>query len=213
MDRSWRQLGSMRSQAHHRCFLRADSRGPPGVSLSSPGSARGPPHALPQCPDAARQLGQFAVEALGFLEVRRVADMVVPGGLGIRQVARTCSAIAGSTTESSRPCVTSMGTSRSAQHVVGRSPVLQVRPARPPERRCSSKGRLNVIVRNRLRQACPNEGTHRPDVVGRSSAVAPAKWSRKPGPTNVPESRLAERDVTPSTKLIAVTRSWPCVRT
>ena len=50
------------------------------------------------------------VEAVGLFQVRHVADAVVPGGLAVGQVASTCSAIAGSTTVSARPCVTSNGT-------------------------------------------------------------------------------------------------------
>ena len=44
--------------------------------------------------------------------------------------------------------------------------------------------------------------------VGRSSAVAATKWSRKPGPISVPKAASPSLTA-PSTKLIAAIRSWP----
>ena len=49
-------------------------------------------------------------------------------------------------------------------------------------------------------------------LVGRSSAMASGKWSRKPGPITVPNA--AGPSVTaPPARLIAAIRSWPCART
>ena len=47
-----------------------------------------------------------------------------------------------------------------------------------------------------------------PMLVGRSSAVAPTKWSRKPGPIRVPNAASPSLTA-PSMKLIAAIRSWP----
>ena len=48
--------------------------------------------------------------------------------------------------------------------------------------------------------------------VGKSSAVASTKWSRKPGPISVPNAASPSLTA-PSTKLIALMRSWPYART
>ncbi len=123
-----------------------------------------------------------------------------------------CSAIAGSTTVSERPWVTSSGTPRSrstSSSSISRAPRLA--------RTCGATAMFqhSAVSKSSAATGLARHARTKPRMprilAGRSSAVASAKWSRKPGPISVPNAASPSLTA-PSTKLTAATRSWPYAR-
>ena len=106
-----------------------------------------------------------------------------------------CSAIAGSTTESARPWVTSSGTSSVAQHVVvvdlagGEVGADPRRHGDVPAQRG-----LEVVGGQRLRDAGPHEGAHRPDVGRQVVGGGVGEVVEEAGADQRAERRLAQLD-------------------
>ena len=221
------------TRATERVLTSGSSSGPAPTSLASSRSrAAAPPPRSARLPrdddsggrdfrvrlhsplDAPGQRGELAVEALGLLEVRHMADAFVPGGLGGRAGGED---VLGHRRQHDRvrPAVRDeqRHLERRAARRRRRSRAPRGRRGSAPARRCSSRSPSRG---RRPRPAWPGTPSRRSAWRGCWSAgrrpSRRRKWSRKPGPISVPNAASPSLTA-PSTKLIAAIRSCPCART